>query len=228
MKTILDLCAGTGAWSAPYVAAGNYRVHRISLPEYDVTKVDIDDRYITFWRAQQESVEQLEFSTRIPLVQIHGIMAAPPCREFSLANTRQTYALRPNWQEGLVAVQACERIIRAVMCKGYLKWWALENPMGHLRKFLGIPRFTFESWWYDADVAWSKKTDLWGYFEKPRRSIEEKPARLSNEQRDRYRHQPGWYTPEAPEPYRHMGLDRAAIRAITPSGFAQAFYKANK
>ena len=34
-KIILDLCGGTGAWSAPYKDAG-YDVRVITLPEYDV------------------------------------------------------------------------------------------------------------------------------------------------------------------------------------------------
>jgi len=35
MKTILDLCGGTGAWSKPYKDAG-YHVINVTLPEYDV------------------------------------------------------------------------------------------------------------------------------------------------------------------------------------------------
>lgn len=220
-KVILDLCAGTGAWSEPYVQHGGYRVVRISLPDYDVTKVCITDRHITFLGLSD---------IRIPLVQIHGILAAPPCTVFSLANTRQTYALRPDWLAGLVAVQACERIIRACMAKGYTEFWALENPFGHLRKFLGVPRLTFEAWWYDSEVPWVKKTDLWGYFNKPKRVVadEDRPARLSNAQRDKHRHTTEWYKPAVPDAYAHMALDRAAIRAITPTGFAQQFHKANR
>lgn len=35
-----------------------------------------------------------------------------------------------------------------------------------------------------------------------------------------------WGNPKAPSGYE--GLDRSAIRAITPKGFAEAFYKYNK
>ncbi|AVO21492.1 methyltransferase [Mycobacterium phage Nilo] len=222
MKTILDLCAGTGAWSEPYRIKG-YNVIRITLPDYDVTKVNISDREVVFL-SQNPSVSDVV----VKLVRIHGILAAPPCTQFSLANTRQTYALRPNFAEGLVPVRACEDIIRAAMCKGYTKFWALENPFGHLRKFLGHPRYTFEAWWFDPEAMWSKKTDLWGYFNNPVRTVEERPARHTNQQRDQYRHTDGWYKPQCPPEYAHLGLDRAGIRAITPKGFAQAFYRANK
>ena len=225
-KLILDLCGGTGAWSKPYRDKG-YDVRLITLPQYDVNKIVVDERYL--WLPRQDSVAYSK-ADRIPLARVHGILAAPPCTEFSLANTRQTYALRPNWQEGLVTVEACERIIRACMAKGYTKFWALENPFGHLRKFLGVPRLTFEAWWYDAEVPWAKRTDLWGYFTVPKRLVadEDRPARLSNEQRDEHRQHKEWYKPVAPEEYAHLGLDRAAIRAITPSGFAQAFARANR
>jgi hypothetical protein len=223
-KLILDLCAGTGAWSQPYEDDPAYRVVRITYPDYDVTRVVITERIVFFQSLNGKP------DIEIPLVRIHGILAAPPCTEFSLANTRQAYALRPAWKQGLIVVEACERIIRAAMCKGYLRFWALENPFGHLRKFLGIPRLTFEAWWYDPTVPWVKKTDLWGYFLLPKRIVpeEDRPIRLENGERDEWRHQPGWYTPSVPERYAHMALDRAAIRAITPSGFATAFAKANR
>lgn len=223
-KLILDLCGGTGAWSQPYRDAG-YDVRLITLPDYDVTKVLIDEDAIIFL-GQRAGVKDM----RVRLVRVHGILAAPPCTEFSLANTRQTYALRPNWAEGLVPVRACEDIIRACMCKGYTKFWALENPFGHLRKFLGVPKLTFQAWWYDPVCYWSKKTDLWGYFSTPKRLVadEDRPARHTNQERDQWRHTPGWYKPECPPEYAHLNLDRAAIRAITPKGFAQAFFKANR
>lgn len=224
-KLILDLCGGTGAWSKPYADNG-YRVHVITLPDYDVNNVGITDRELIFYGAR--TVKQP--AIRVKLAQVHGVLAAPPCTVFSLANTRSTYELRPDWQQGLITVQSCERIIRACMAKGYTAFWALENPFGHLRKFLGVPRYTFEAWWFDAEVAFSKRTDLWGYFKTPKRLVadEDRPARLSNQHRDQHRQTKAWYSPEVPAEYRHLALDRAAIRAITPTGFARQFAKANR
>lgn len=59
-KIILDLCGGTGSWSRPYVDAG-YDVRVITLPEYDV-----------------RTYKPPEF--------VYGILAAPPCTEFSVLN----------------------------------------------------------------------------------------------------------------------------------------------
>jgi len=221
-KLILDLCGGTGAWSRPYKDAG-CDVYVVTLPDYDVTDVTITHNSVTF-HPQRSGIGPL----RIPLVRIHGILAAPPCDQFSLANTRSTYRTTPNWSEGLVAVNACLAIIQAAMAKGYMKFWALENPFGHLRKFLGVPGYTFEAWWFDADVPFVKRTDLWGYYTRPVATVTDKPARLTNSARDSSRNTKGWYAPEVPAEYAHLALDRKAVRAITPRGFAQAFWKANK
>ena len=59
-KIILDLCGGTGSWSRYYKAAG-YDVRVITLPEYDVL-------------------------TYVPPDNVYGILAAPPCTEFSILN----------------------------------------------------------------------------------------------------------------------------------------------
>ena len=39
-RIILDLCGGSGSWARPYKQAG-YDVRLITLPTYDVTKIDI-------------------------------------------------------------------------------------------------------------------------------------------------------------------------------------------
>ena len=61
-KIILDLCGGTGAWSAPYKNSG-YDVRNITLPDYDVFKYN-------------------------PPKNVYGILAAPTCKDFSVARTR--------------------------------------------------------------------------------------------------------------------------------------------
>lgn len=85
---ILDLCAGSGAWSQPYLEAG-YDVRRITLPE-DVRQV----RY---------------------LGSVHGIMAAPPCTVFANSGARwprSTAAV----QEALSVVDACLRFVWTPAC----------------------------------------------------------------------------------------------------------------
>lgn len=218
-KLILDLCGGTGAWSKPYRDAG-YKVGLITLPLYDVTKVDINDERITFLGQRGNR------DVSVRLRRVHGILAAPPCTEFSLANKGQ-YGFGPDWAAGLVVVEACQRIIKACMLSGGLKWWAMENPVGHLRKFLGRPQYTFEHWWFDETAYTNKKTDLWGYFTNPIRTVHHAPLHTAADP-NHNNNVPQWYTVPVPPEYAHLKLNRAARRAITPAGFAAAFAKANK
>ena len=69
MKTILDLCGGTGSWSAPYKKAG-YKVINVTLPKYDVN----------LWNKTRDIINAIEEG-------IYGILAAPPCTQFSFART---------------------------------------------------------------------------------------------------------------------------------------------
>ena len=185
-KTILDLCGGTGAWSKPYKDAG-YDVRVITLPKYDV-----------------RTYEQPE--------NVYGILAAPPCVQFSLART--TAKTPRNFEGGMEIVRACLNIIWIVRAKGCLKFWALENPTAYLRQFLGKPAMTFQP--YEFGDRYKKRTDLWGYYNEPKK----KPIELSKKEiRDsRFNTRP---LPKI------KGLTVAERRAITPPGFAKAFFEAN-
>lgn len=190
-KIILDLCGGTGSWSRPYKEAG-YDVRVITTPEYDVR------------------------TYKLPKEPIYGILAAPPCTMFSLARTR---AKTPrDFREGMEVVAACLNLIWEARFRNKLAFWALENPMGYLRQFLGKPPFTFNP--CDFGDRYTKKTDLWGYFNFPKKRpvelTEEEKALTSTKSR------------RLPSISDFTGSNQAARRAITPKGFAEAFYKANK
>jgi hypothetical protein len=196
-KIILDLCGGTGSWSRPYKEAG-YDVRLITLPEYDVRKYR-------------------------PPENVYGIFAAPPCTEFSLAKNGCKRAR--NFEAGMEIVKACLSIIWTCRVQNILKFWALENPTGYLRQFLGRPCFTFEQWQFGGQKI--KKTDIWGYFNVPKSTIKEKPENLIRmSPKSRYNSR-DWSKLNCPAEYAHLKLDRAALRAITPPGFARAFFKAN-
>ena len=136
-KIILDLCGGTGAWGEPYREHG-YDGRLVTLPDQDVR-------------------------TYTPPDHVYGILAAPPCTMFSLARRRAKTP--PDFEGAMDVVAACLRIIWRCRARGTLKFWALENPTGLLRQFLGIPHYTFQPWWFGAQH--SKRTDLWGYFSAP-------------------------------------------------------------
>ena len=184
-RVILDLCGGTGSWSKPYSDAG-YKV-RIIDPLIDGTDVRL-----------LEIVQEL--STKM---NIHGILAAPPCTHLSGSGARW-------WEqkgkeallEALSIADACLRIV--TVCQP--EWWCLENPVGRLSRFYGKPKMTFQPWEYGD--PYTKRTCLWGNFTTPIKNPVE-PT------------EGGKMWKIGPSP------DRTARRSKTPEGFAHAFFAAN-
>lgn len=236
-KIILDLCGGTGAWSIFYKLAG-YVVYVITLPDYDVTKWHIDGLFIVF--EGQGGADDI----RIEIAKIYGILAAPPCTQFSFAKTTG----KPrDLRQGMEIVSACLNIIWEVqynLKSDYakttnLKFWALENPYSIIRRFLGHPLLIFNP--YDYGNPWQKKTGVWGFFNIPKQN----PIKLNPiEKALAYRNsiplknrigKTGMIKMVQMQNPRTIiknndtkGLGRADIRAITPKGFANAFFKANR
>ena len=178
-KIILDLCGGTSAWSRPYAEAG-----------YDVRI--IDTKY------------GLDVRTYKPPRNGHGILAAPPCTHLAGSGARW-------WKEkgegalleALSIVDACLRIM--IVAKP--RFWALENPVGRLSRYLGPPKTTFQP--YEFGDPWTKRTCLWGDFNEPKRN----PV-------DPVEGGKIWRMPPSP--------NRPEERSITPPGFARAFFEANR
>jgi len=195
-KIILDLCGGTGGWSKPYSENG-YDVRIVTLPENDVRDY-------------------------VAPKNVYGILAAPPCTMFSLARTKAKR--ERNFKEGMEIVKACLKIVWDCRYEpkyrkdGCLKFWSLENPMGFLRQFLGMPVFTFDP--CDFGERYTKKTDLWGFFNIPKG----KRILLTNEEKELCKIN----NRKLPSFSDITGSKQAARRAITPDGFSRAFYQANK
>lgn len=77
-----------------------------------------------------------------PPKNVYGIFANPPCTNFS--SVRTSAKIPRNEKEGMRLVKECQRII--VECEN-LKFWVIENPAtGLLKKYLGLPQFTY---WID-------------------------------------------------------------------------------
>lgn len=215
-KIILDLCGGTGSWSKPYKEAG-YDVKLITLPKYDLFDTHTHTRMIEFRNSFTEEIEAVNAD------EVYGILAAPTCTMFSLART--TAKTPRDFESGMKLVEKCLEIIWYCRASNNsaLKFWALENPQGYLRQFLGRPPFTFSPEEYGEN--YTKKTDIWGYFNIPKKN----PYRLSpDEQLLSYRN--NRVLPELPDDYiMPEGWNRqAARRSMTSKRFAEAFYKANK
>lgn len=167
-RLILDLCGGSGSWAAPYLMAG-YRVETVDI---------LSGRDVHTLAARSD---------------VWGILAAPPCTEFSLAKNGQ----ERDFRAGLETVSACIRL--AFACQP--QWWALENPTGLLSIYLGTARDVWEP--YEFGDPWTKRTAIWGDFVIPERGPYVTPLGSA------------------------MDRGNAAARAITPPGFARAFFEAN-
>jgi hypothetical protein len=178
-KIVLDLCGGTGAWSYYYREAG-----------YTVYLIDIENGHDV--RLIQYIKEPIDI-----------ILAAPPCTEFSLLKNFRVKESPRDILGGLSVVDACMRII--ILKQPRI--WALENPSGLLRLYLGQPAFIFHPNEYGD--PWTKKTCLWGQFNIPKKN------KVTIKYKNRIKDMPGIH-------------DRARLRAVTPAGFAKAFYEANQ
>ena len=205
-KIILDLCGGTGAWSKDYKEAG-YIVINVTLPFYDVDLTLFRDEYIIFQGGNKEPL-------MVRISDIYGILASPVCTMFSLARTR---AKTPrDFRQGMKLVIACLNIIWECRYDHKLAFWAMENPMGILRQFLGKPALTFDP--CDYGDSYKKKTDIWGYFYTPKKKPVEPISYISAGKR----FPPLWGKTGGKSERTKM------LRAITPPGFAKAFFEANR
>jgi hypothetical protein len=184
-RLILSLCDHTGNWPKFYRDAG-----------YSVRQVDLKSG---------EDVRLLPYLG----YEVHGILCAPDCGPF--AGSGAQYWSRKDADgttlAGLALVDACLRAV-AIYAP---HWWALENPVGRLRRWLGPPRLIFDP--CDYGDAYTKKTLLWGNFCPPPKS-RVTPERVCSQ---------GSFLMK-------LGgkSDRTkTIRSTTPLGFAKAFFEAN-
>jgi hypothetical protein len=189
--SILSLCDHSGIWSRPYEEAG-----------YEVIRVDLQN-------AVRRDVRLNEWID----VPIRGILAAPPCDHFAASGAR--------WWEGkgedailggLAIVDAC---LRAVAIYRPV-WWALENPVGRLRRWLGPPAWSFDpcDFGLTDEDAYTKKTLLWGNFTPP---VPLFSATARNP-----------LVPVLGSKMHRMSSSWKAERSETPEGFAKAFFEVNQ
>jgi site-specific DNA-cytosine methylase len=147
-KIILHLCCSeAGSDSAPYKEAG-----------YDVRLI-----------GKNIGVENYH-----PPKKVYGIIANPPCTEFSFAKSNSKYPR--DMREGMRLVKECLRIIwecqydlpTPLAKRTNLKFWMLENPFGLLRRYLGHPPLVYNP--YEYGDPYQKKTCVWGFFNVPKKS----------------------------------------------------------
>lgn len=197
-KVILSLFDYSGRWSQPYKENG-----------YEVFQVDI-----------KHGIDILELTPKdMPFDSVYGILAAPPCTDFSGSGAQYWKAKDEDGrtEKSLALVRKTLSLVE------YYKpqFWALENPVGRLPKLvpeIGSP------WYFNPNEfagyltgeealreCYTKRTGLWGNFVKP--------TKLS--------------LPVSSEGNWIMKLGGKSertkeLRSMTPLGFAYAFYGANK
>lgn len=197
-KTILSLCDGLGSWSQPYVDAG-YNVIRVEL---------MNGQDVRLFRLPRDEQDRP--------IKIHGVLAAPPCTVFGRAGMPW---VRTDQEmiEALGVVDACLRVVFATKPR----WWALENPFGRLGRWIGPPVYRFHPWQFGD--GYYKETWLWGNFAEPVPTVTTPPPR-----RQRGRHESSHdYDLALVNGRTRPGVTRQMLRAQTPPGFAEAFFKAN-
>jgi hypothetical protein len=214
MQTLLSLFDYTGNWSWPYYQAG-WNVVRIdkglkqsdgfSVFAIDIAKIDTDWMYENIFD-NHETVD--------------GILAAPPCTDFAVSGAKhwaKKDAANPDlfgdFSRLKVFVENVYQVLKIIdLCQP--RFYAIENPVGRIAKLvpeLGKPWF-FQPYQYGD--AYSKKTALYGDFNKPA------PTNVV-----------------APFMGKHGSITQRLggksektkyLRSITPMGFANAFFAVNQ
>ena len=209
-KTILSLFDKSGIWSRPYKKAG-YKVIRVEIQDgIDVFEVMADAM------AQVKEGEKEEVK-----ITVYGVLAAPPCTDFAGSGARwwkgkenqpadydghRTVEFDNTLEHSIGMILATIEIIAQLDPQGF---WSLENPVGRLNKL--VPELG-DPWYFqpcEYGDPYTKKTGLYGKFNKPAKKEPVLPlfgsmiqSKLSSKQKNE--------------------------RSKTPAGFAQAFFEANQ
>ncbi len=138
----------------------------------------------------------------------YGILAACDCSKLSNAGR-----CRDKDRTFRDAIDAVELVTKAlyIIAMTNTEWWAIENPVGLMKQLLGKPQYMFQPCEFGHN--YTKRTCLWGRFT---------PMFITNN--------------VIPQPVMQnliMKLGGSSektkrLRSITPSGFAQAFFEANR
>lgn len=165
-----------------------------------------------------------------PPENVYGIIANPVCTELS---TLHGFDKQRDIKKGMFLVNHCIRIMN--ICNP--RFWVLENPYnGHLKDKIGHPYYVYQPWEFGS--PWTKKTALWGYFNKPIKKYQNWNEVPKNE--NLYirpnRSKPGLnylhksavnIIPEMQWAREHIKND-ADLRSMCSQGFAKAFFESNQ
>ena len=137
---------------------------------------------------------------------VYGILAAIPCDHFAGSGAR--------WWAGKGQKVLLEALSIADACMRFVAlsnpdFWCIENPVGRLSRYYGKPIFTFHP--YEYGDPYQKRTCLWGKFSIPKKNLVEPTQGM-----------------KLFRMYGGKSERTKRMRSITPPGFAQAFFEANR
>ncbi len=199
-KVILSLFDASGEWAKPWIEAG-YDVRMIDLKVDDVDVMDMDRQWFEDY----------------DMTLVHGVLAACPCTDFSMAGTRDWKPGPSSRVEGGKDYTgkthaSIDLVNHTLDIIDYLvpQFYAIENPVGRIAKITDIPdaRLRFHPHHYGA--PWTKETDIFGKFNPNLPQANVKPTQGSRT----------WNLGSSQE-------KKGGERSLTPEGFAYAFFIAN-
>lgn len=186
LKIIYSLFDYSGNWSKPYRDNG-----------YQVRQIDIK---------HGDDVRWLE----VPAEPVYGILAAPPCTDFSVSGAQYWKAKDADGRT-LASLELIGAMARFILATNP-HFWVVENPVGRLKNWFGKPKMYFNP--CDYGDPYTKKTGLWGKFNTPEKNPVE-PERVCS--------QGSWVMKLGGKSERTKEL-----RSMTPMKFAWAFFDANR
>lgn len=209
-RVILSLFDDSGEWAQPWIDAG-YDVRAIDLKRDDVDIMDIDYG----WLLDNGFLEGPG---------VWGILAACPCTTFATPAARDWKPgpkARPKNEGGMDFIgkthSSVDLVNQTLTIIEFLKprFWALENPVGRIRKITGVPdpRLTFNPSNYGD--PYTKKTQIFGNFNPNLPTAKVDPRKE--------------FGGEGSRAHNLSGKDEldGGLRSVTPKGFAYAFFMAN-
>ena len=203
MKTLLSLFDYTGNWARPFAENGWNVIHwdiKHTCNNYDLFK-DIKDACAEYF---YENIFD-NYGT------VDGILAAVPCTEFAVSGARW-FAAKDADGRTAKAIELVWQTLRIIdLCMP--DFWVIENPISRIHTLvpeIGKPKMYFNP--CDFGEPYTKKTALYGKFNTNLKMNKVEPTEGSKMHRL----------------YGGKSERTKELRSVTPLGFAQAFYEANK
>jgi hypothetical protein len=203
MKTLLSLFDYTGNWSKPFEDNG-WNVIRCDIklePDGVTTHSDI-------LQIDAEYMYEFIFDN---FETVDGIIAAVPCTDFAISGARW-FKAKDASGETAKSIELVYRTLCIIdICQP--NFWTIENPISRIHKLVpevGKPRLYFNP--CDFGETYTKKTALYGEFNTNLKRNKVEPTEGS----------------KMHCLYGGKSEKTKAARSVTPIGFANAFYEANK